>query len=97
MNVKEKIATIQNSEGFLRAMEGIDTPEQMQELFKKHGVELTEEEFSELVKTACVNTEELTVDALDDVSGGGVVGWVFEQVCTWFAKKGLDWLASRKK
>lgn len=93
----EKFAQLQNSEAFVAALNTIETPEELQKLLQAHGVEMAMEEIEEIAKAACGSTAELSENDLDNVAGGGVVGWIFEQVCTWFAKKGLDWLASKGK
>ena len=95
MNKFEKLEALQNYETFEQELAMVNTPEEMQELFAKHGVELSLEEVRELVASvAKTNSDELSVEDLEDVAGGGLLAevgkFVLDQVAKWFVKKGLD-------
>lgn len=90
-----KLEALQNSEGFVQALDNISTPEQMQELLAKHGVEMTLDEVRDMVANAVkLTNDELSADDLENVAGGTwyieVGKFVLDQVGKWFVKKVLD-------
>ena len=90
-----KLEALQNSEGFVQALDNISTPEQMQELLAKHGVEMTLDEVRDMVANAVkLTNDELSADDLENVAGGTwyieVGKFVLDQVGKWFVKKFLD-------
>ena len=91
----EKLGGLQNQESFEQELAQVATPEDMQKLFAKHGVELTLDEVREVVNQASAqNKDELSAEDLDDVAGGAwwvpVAKFVVSTVASWLVKKGLD-------
>ena len=97
MNRLEKIAQINDGEGFAKELETIETPEALQDLFHKHGVDLTMEEICDMAESAvALKGNELSENDLDNVAGGGAFSeWLLDTVAKWFVKKGLDWIYSK--
>lgn len=80
MDKHEKINELFASEEFKNEASKISTAEELQELFAKHGVEMTVDEVIELCGVIARYMEadakeELTQNELDEVAGG-VIGWL---------------------
>ena len=91
----EKLGALQNQEGFEQELAQVVTPEDMQKLFAKHGVELTLDEVREVVNQAgAQNKDELTAEDLEDVAGGAwwvpVAKWAVKTVASWLIGKVLS-------
>lgn len=95
MDIMKKLEGFKNRESFEQELAQVNSAEEMQKLFEKHGVEMSLEEVRELVACAAKENEgELTADELEAVAGGVwyvVVGkFVIKTVAAWLIKKGLD-------
>lgn len=97
MNNFEKITAVKDSEGFAQELETVESPEALQDLFHKHGVDLTMDEICDMAEKAVARKEnELSENDLEDVAGGGAFSdWLVDTVAKWFVKKGLDWIYSK--
>lgn len=60
---------------FVEELKSAETDEDVQQLFAKHGVELSLEDIAQMVKESAINAgkEELGEDSLESVSGGVVL------------------------
>ena len=78
MEIQAKISALMEKEEFRTAFENVTTPQEVVELFGSNGVEVPLEIAQELFQK---NEEELSMDDLDDVAGGGkystALGWVY--------------------
>ena len=95
MERKAKFEALQNSETFEKELANVSTPEEMQQLFSNHGIEMTIEEIRDLVAEASkLNNDELSAEDLDDVAGGvwyvAVGKWVLKTVASWAIGKLLS-------
>lgn len=72
-NYEAKIKDLFGNEAFLEKFNAVEDHEKLGDVFKEFGVELTEEELSDLIKTS-LNHAQLSADDLENVSGGGVIG-----------------------
>lgn len=77
MNRNEKLKELFLSESFNREAEGLATVEELQALFAKHSMDVTQGEVIELCsqivqQTQADKTGEISEEALDNVSGGGL-------------------------
>ena len=75
MDRNEKLKELFLSESFKKEAEGLTTAEELQELFAKHGVEMTKDEVIELCGQIAQQMQagengEVSEAALDNVSGG---------------------------
>lgn len=87
----KKLEKLEDCEGFADALADVNNVKELQMLFRKHKVELTKEDLISLIELSSIHSsKELSESDLNIVVGGNVLGWVFEQICTWFTKKGLD-------
>ena len=97
----EKFEALQNS-NFAEELDKICTPEELQGLLAKHGIEMTMDEIDELMVCAAKqNSGELSAEDLDDVSGGAAWYWevgkfVLKVVGSWVINKLLDKTTSKK-
>ena len=71
MKIQEKINALMEQEAFAQAFQQVTTPEEVAELFGRHGVEVPLEIAKELFEDP---QGELDLEDLDNVSGGGPVG-----------------------
>ena len=72
MEAYKKLEALQGSEAFEKEMAAAETLEQLQEILKNHGVELSAKELEEMAAKAAA-AGELSADDLDAVAGGGGV------------------------
>lgn len=73
MDVMKILEALQDNEAFVQAMAMVNSSEELQEVLKKHGIELTIAEIEELVALASQQGEgELSDADLDDISGGAL-------------------------
>lgn len=78
MDRNEKLKELFLSESFKKEAENLKTAEELQELFCKHGLEMTVEEVVDLCGKIARQMEagengEISEDALEDVTGG--IAW----------------------
>ena len=74
MDVMKKLEALQDNEAFVQEMAMVNSSEELQEVLKKHGVELTMAEIEELVTLVSKQSEgELSDADLDDISGGVIL------------------------
>ena len=64
------IEELAKNEAFVKDFGAVKTPEDVKSVFSTYGVDVTLEEAAAIIDIA--NANELTEDALDNVSGGGV-------------------------
>lgn len=70
---KEKIQELLESEEFVNEIHGVETPEELIEAFKRHGVDMSMEELKELFAMAKkADGGELGEDELENVAGGAL-------------------------
>ena len=93
MDVMKKLEALQNVAEFEQEMSKVGSPEELQVLFKKHGVDLTNEELNSLLaKVSAQDNDELSDTDLDDVAGGVI--WpmgLYRIIYKWILKNGR-WL-----
>lgn len=71
MNSFEKITALQDNEGFVKDLETIESTEELQELFHRHGIDVTVDELRDMAESAVEqNSSELSENDLADVTGG---------------------------
>lgn len=76
--MEEKLSELVNNESFIEAVKQVETPEDMQSIFRQYNVEMSVEEIIQMIDIMedlkeKRNEGELSEDILDDVSGGVVV------------------------
>ncbi len=89
MEVMKKLEALQNSAEFEQELEMVGSPEELQKLFKKHGVDLTKGEIESLLASVSKQTgDELSDVDLDGVAGGSFWGalWLAYHLGKWKAK-----------
>ena len=73
-NMMKKLQTLLGSEDFGKEIENVQSAEELQRAFAAHGVELTVDEVREICVAITVRKDgTLDEDALEQVSGGGVL------------------------
>lgn len=75
-NLSEKIKELFNNSEFVEKMEKTSNPDEMYDLFVDYGIEMSDEEYLEFVKSSLDVTTEKEFDEseLDNVSGGALIG-----------------------
>ena len=87
----QKLEKLLGDESFIRELDTAQTREQIQEIYRKHGVELSREEVDAFLAVATSDGAELDETALETVAGGAywTAARVFSaawNVFTWGAK-----------
>lgn len=68
-DVEEKLRELDNDKEFLSELEKAKTNDELIEVFRKNGIDLTIKDIDDFLKLA-VKAEELSEEELNDVSGG---------------------------
>ncbi len=84
--MNEKIKELLVNEAFAAELEKVETVEEIKALFAAHGVQVTDEELTELIKQpAMADADELSEEDMEMVSGGSAVtlalkalGWTWK-------------------
>lgn len=72
---------LMNNEEFMKKLEEAATVEAMQEVFAAYGTEVSAEDLNRALALVNVGeSEELSEDLLEGVSGGGLVDWLIDLI-----------------
>lgn len=69
-----QIQSLFEDSSFVEELKSAASPDGMRDVFKRHGVELSDEDFAEFLKTPTAELQgEIDESQLDEVSGGGII------------------------
>ena len=109
MTTRDSVIAVLNNAQFVENMKTVSSREELEELFRKNGITSNMDEISEIVKEfaeaeGIIETDELDVKALDNVSGGflslvvaGVVSLAWTTFCAYGCYKTTSNGIRRKK
>lgn len=94
---EEKILALKENEEFLKAIAVVENETDLKNVCSLFELELGDEEISQIYSLMNGdNSDELAEDALDDVSGGGIVKWAINFVA-YLAGYAYEKYAPKKK